>query len=139
MGFLERWRNRNRNNSQRIYTEQRPLETVGSIIFVFCKPLFVIGVILTIVIYTEKDPVDSISSFRTIGPVCLTLSAVFFVIGGFMASPYFPLALDKCKNIGSKDPTVETGLSKEEPVVVKSVRVHPLETADTVAEDRLIV
>lgn len=96
MGFLERW-NRNKNNSERVYTERRPLETIGSIIFVFCKPLFVIGIILTIVIYTEKDPTDSISSFRIIGPVFLSLSAVFFVFGGFMTSPYFPLVLERCK------------------------------------------
>lgn len=96
MGFLERW-NRNKNNSERVYTKRRPLETIGSIIFVFCKPLFVIGIILTIVIYTEKDPTDSISSFRIIGPVFLSLSAVFFVFGGFMTSPYFPLVLERCK------------------------------------------
>lgn len=138
MGFLERW-NRNKNNSQRIYTERRPLETIGSVIFVFCKPLFVIGVILTIVIYTEKDPTDSISSFRIIGPVCLSLSAVFFVCGGFMTSPYFPLVLERCRgNKITSGSIAAAGLNKEEPTV-KTVRVHPLKTADpVVVNDRLI-
>lgn len=138
MGFLERW-NRNKNNSERIYTERRPLETIGSVIFVFCKPLFVIGVILTIVIYTEKDPTDSISSFRIIGPVCLSLSAVFFVFGGFMTSPYFPLVLERCRrNKNTSGSIAATGLNKDEPAV-KTVRVHPLKTADpVVVNDRLI-
>lgn len=138
MGFLERW-NRNKNNSERIYTERRPLETIGSVIFVFCKPLFVIGVILTIVIYTEKDPTDSISSFRIIGPVCLSLSAVFFVCGGFMTSPYFPLVLERCRgNKITSGSIAAAGLNKEEPTV-KTVRVHPLKTADpVVVNDRLI-
>lgn len=129
MGFLERW-NRNKNNSERVYTKRRPLETVGSIIFVFCKPLFVIGLILTIVIYTEKDPTDSISSFRIIGPVFLSLSAVFFVFGGFMTSPYFPLVLERCKRKKNTTSSIAaTGVNKEEPAV-KTVRVHPLKTAD---------
>lgn len=138
MGFLERW-NRNKNNSERIYTERRPLETIGSVIFVFCKPLFVIGVILTIVIYTEKDPTDSISSFRIIGPVFLSLSAVFFVCGGFMTSPYFPLVLERCRgNKITSGSIAAAGLNKEEPTV-KTVRVHPLKTADpVVVNDRLI-
>lgn len=131
MGFLERW-NRNKNNSERVYTERRPLETIGSIIFVFCKPLFVIGIILTIVIYTEKDPTDSISSFRIIGPVFLSLSAVFFVFGGFMTSPYFPLVLERCKRKKNTSSSIAaTGVNKEEPAV-KTVRVHPLKTADPV-------
>lgn len=131
MGFLERW-NRNKNNSERVYTNRRPLETVGSIIFVFCKPLFVIGLILTIVIYTEKDPTDSISSFRIIGPVFLSLSAVFFVFGGFMTSPYFPLVLGRCKRKKNTSSSIAaTEVNKEEPAV-KTVRVHPLKTADPV-------
>jgi hypothetical protein len=134
MGFLERW-NRNRDISQRLqYTRRHPLETVGAIIFVFCKPLFVIGMILTIVIYTEKNPTDSIASFRTIGPVCLSLSALFFVIGGFMSSPYFVLAMEKCKYKGSNSTEIST--YKEEPVA-RNFRVYPLNVVPS--EDRLTV
>lgn len=138
MGFLERW-NRNRDISQRVqYTTRRPLETIGSIIFVFCKPLFVVGVILTIVIYTEKNPTDSIAFFRIIGPVCLSLSALFFFIGGFMSSPYFALAMEKCKYKGSN--STENSLCKEEPVA-RNFRVYPLTTRDhvTPSEDQLTV
>lgn len=131
MGFLECW-NWNKNNFERVYIKWCFLEIVGFIIFVFCKFFFVIGFILIIVIYMEKDLMDFIFFFWIIGLVFLFLFVVFFVFGGFMMSFYFLFVLERCKwkkNISSFIVGIE--VNKEE-FVVKIVRVYLLKIVDFV-------